>query len=153
MSILNRITYLPLHFTYFFKILCQSVSIAFTMQQKESDVHLYHEVQDSPHSRRWWPIKALCMRIVYIVKGEFSIPLRISKTTTLSPMRNSRTLAAVAKMCFTLKRIYNNTTMRNTQRKYSFLFLVCMHVNNLCLTSTLNYIPFLFLFIFFYILP
>ena len=115
------------------------------MQQEESDVHLCHVVQDSPHLRRWWPTKALCMHIVYIVKGKSSIPLQISKTTTLSPTRNSRTLAAVAKMCFTLKQIYNTTTMRNTWRKYSFLFLVCMHVNNLCLTSALNYIPFSFL--------
>ena len=96
------------------------------------------------------------MRLVYIAKDKSSILLQISKTTTLPPMRNSRTLVAVvnkssillriskitalpptrnsrtltavAKMSFALKPIYNSTTMRNTQSKYSFVLLVCMHV-------------------------
>ena len=113
-------------------------------------------VRISPHSRRWCPTKALFMRLVYIAKDKSSILLQISKTTTLPPMRNSRTLeavvnkssillriskitalpptrnsrtlTAVAKMSFALKPIYNSTTMRNTQSKYSFVLLVCTHV-------------------------
>lgn len=67
-------------------------------------------------------------RTLAAVVDESSILLRISKTTALLPTRNSRTLTAVAKMHFALKPIYNTTTMRNTQSKYSFILLVCMHV-------------------------
>ena len=67
-------------------------------------------------------------RTLVAVVNKSSILLRISKITALPPTRNSRTLTAVAKMSFALKPIYNSTTMRNTQSKYSFVLLVCMHV-------------------------